>query len=132
MRNELIKNKGSFLTNISNLKPADLARPFQQEIFLTESVIAGTSHIQDQSVLSEMKIEDRLIMIRRPENGYDPYAIELQDAKGRKAGFIPRKNNAILARLMDAGKELYGVVDKIQNANGTYWIVELKIFMRDF
>ncbi len=132
MPNELTTNKGSFLANINSLKPADLARSFQQEIFLTESLIAGTSHLKDQSVLTEMSPDDRLIMVRRPDNSYDSYAIELQDTKGRKAGFIPRRQNAILARLMDAGKELYGVVNKMQHANGDYWIIELKVFMRDF
>ena len=61
--------------------------------------------------------------------GYDPAKTDLED-KSRMLGYIPRAFNKPFARLMDAGKLLYGPVRHKELVAGYYKIV-VKIFMRD-
>ena len=61
--------------------------------------------------------------------GYDPAKTDLED-KSRMLGYIPRAFNKPFARLMDAGKLLYGTVRHKELVAGYYKIV-VKIFMRD-
>ncbi|WP_251717660.1 HIRAN domain-containing protein [Lactobacillus agrestimuris] len=40
-------------------------------------------------------------MIREPDNQYDEHAISVHTTGGLKLGYLPRKTNLILSRLMD-------------------------------
>ena len=87
-----------------------------------------------------------LTLIREPENPYDEYAIRIdvdEDGlpgydpaktdlgdKSRMLGYVPRAFNKPFARLMDAGKLLYGTVRAKELSAGYYKIV-VKIYMRD-
>ena len=116
----------------------DLPLPFEQDIFLYGTEIAGTRYRENIRELYEL--------IREPENPYDEYAIRIdvdEDGlpgydpaktdlgdKSRMLGYVPRAFNKPFARLMDAGKLLYGTVrDKEYSAN--YYRIVVKIYMRD-
>ena len=43
-------------------------------------------------------------------NGYDELAIRVETAAGERIGWVPKKHNDVLARLMDAGKLLVAKV----------------------
>ena len=58
-------------------------------------------------MLDEIATGDKL-RLRREDNKFDEKAILVLDEKGRKLGYIPEKDNLIFARLMDAGKQLFG------------------------
>ncbi len=64
----------------------------------------------------------------QPEVVYTEEASEISSPV--KLGYIPRQYNKIPARLMDAGKYLYGVVRKKEETGGYYHIV-VKIYMQD-
>ena len=81
--------------------------------------------------------------MREPANPYDEYAIRIEiDTDGipgydlsqldpdLKLGYVPRSINKPFARLMDAGKLLYGVVRDKQLITGYHKII-VKIYMRD-
>jgi len=56
----------------------DLPLPFEQDIFLYGTEIAGTNHRENIEALYEMIREgDMLTLIREPENPYDEYAIRI-------------------------------------------------------
>ena len=63
-------------------------------------------------------------------NKYDELAILVKDQNDNKLGYVPRKKNPILARLMDAGKLIYGTVKTINN-DDSYINIEMEIFMDD-
>ena len=125
----------------------DLPLPFEQDIFLYGTEIAGTNYRENIEALYEMIREgDMLTLIREPENPYDEYAIRIDvdddglpgydpaktdlEDKSRMLGYIPRAFNKPFARLMEAGKLLYGTVRHKELVAGYYKIV-VKIFMRD-
>ena len=63
-----------------------------------------------ESLAQKLREGDRLTLLREPDNRYDRYAIVVKDGAGNKLGYIPRKNNIVLANLMDAGKSIYATL----------------------
>ena len=54
----------------------------------------------------------------------------VKDADGNKLGYVPRVKNEILARLMDAGKLVFGRV-KWKERVGDWVKVVVEVFLRD-
>ena len=109
----------------------DLPKPFEHDIFLLDTHIAGTTHIEGIMKLEPfINTGDRLEMFREPDNEYDELAILVKNADGIKLGYIPRVQNAVFARLMDAGKLLFCRVSGKELVD-EYWLkIGIKIYMR--
>ena len=89
----------------------DLPVPFEQEIFLEECHVAGTMHVDDILIKTkDVAVGTVLVLKRDPQNEHDALAILVETAAGEKLGYVPSKHNRILARLMDAGKQLIAKV----------------------
>ena len=80
--------------------------PFQEDIYLVSLWVAGTRYYQAAKVADRLSEGQPLRLRRQPDNPHDKLAIEVLTEDGVKLGYIPRHENAILARLMDAGKHL--------------------------
>lgn len=97
---------------ISKTKPTGLS---PDDIFLYNIKVAGTTYINNKDTITrKLNINDSLALVREPDNKYDKYAIKVLTSKGEKIGYIPRENNKIFARMLDAGKELYLIIQSIQ------------------
>lgn len=108
---ELIKGESGGLIGLLHGKGGDVAipKPFERDIFLFETHVAGTSHVEGILALEPyLHIDDRLDFFREPDNPHDKEAIVIKNADGVKIGYVPERDNAIFARLMDAGKLIFG------------------------
>ena len=86
-----------------------IPKPFEHDIMLFETHVAGTMHVPGIEELEpQLEIGERLSFYREPNNPYDEKAIVVKTASGTKIGYVPRKDNVVFARLMDAGKMLFG------------------------
>jgi len=94
----------------ASLSGTPLPLPHGQEIMLIELNIAGLQFYDAREIWEAIKPEMVLTLKRNPENKYDALAIEVWTADGRQLGHLPRNQNEILARLMDAGKVVKAVV----------------------
>lgn len=56
---------------------------------------------------------------------------EPRDEGGHHPGYIPRAKNEAIARLMDAGKLLFGRLES-KEKQGTWLKAEMRVFMRGF
>ena len=131
--NDLIRIDETNIISIlkSGKSGLDLGKPFSRQIYLISASIAGSYYVDNiYDLLEEMKIGTKLRFIREPDNQYDEMAIIVKDHNNNKLGYVPRKENPILARLMDAGKLIYGTVKTINN-DVHYINVEMEIFMDD-
>ena len=109
MANELVAVRDNWLDLADRLK--DLPMPFEQEIFLEECHVAGTMHVDDILIKTkDVAVGTALVLKRDPQNEHDELAILVETAAGEKLGYVPSKHNRILARLMDAGKQLVAKV----------------------
>ena len=105
--------------------------PYSEDVFLLETIIAGTTHVPGIAELEPfLYAGDRLELIRVPGNPSDPNAIKIYTRDRVKLGYVPRKDNPILARLMDAGKLLYAVLVEKQWQEDWLRIV-IRIYLND-
>ena len=131
MENGLTIKEGNMLTLMVEKPFGELIKPLSNEILLFDSYVAGTSYIEDESVLEEIKEGDKLTLKREPDNRFDDNAILVFDEKSRKLGYIPEKDNIVFARLMDAGKYLTAkVVDSV--SKGFFKQIKISIYPVDF
>lgn len=114
--------------DVSTLK---LNKPFSQEIFLTNTYVAGLQYVRGIKKLAEkLEVGQELILIRETENEYDELAVLVKTMEGKKIGYLPRKCNEIIARLMDAGKRLSGKVKNVRfntDDERAYWALNIYI-----
>ena len=129
---DLVKVDENGIVNILNNGGAlNIGRPFSQEIFLIEVEIAGTSHVENMLELEPKLIEGTEVkFFRECDNRFDGNAILVKDADGNKLGYVPRVKNEILARLMDAGKFVFGRVKRKERV-GDWVKVVVEVFLRD-
>ena len=115
--NELSTITSSELSSVIYSPLAEtLENPFSKEIFLIYVRVAGLKYRENiNELLKNLKVGDKVILAREPENEYDDLAIKIQDAENRKIGYVPRVNNEILARLLDAGFKLFGRITEIKD-----------------
>ena len=74
------------------------------------------------------------MLLRKPKNEHDELTILVKDERKHKLGYVPRARNHVMARLMDAGKLLYGVVTDIgdpDDSNFPWRALTIAIYMED-
>ena len=130
MSNELTIKDTDLLTTITQTDLSDLIKPLVNEIHLFDTYVAGTSYLEDQSILEEIRIDDRLTLVRE-ENKFDDKAILIQAKDGRKLGYVPEKDNLIFSRLMDAGKLLMAKVST-HDLRGSFHKIGIGIYLVDY
>jgi hypothetical protein len=131
MENKITVSNTELVSIINDSGITTLIEPLVKEIFLFDTYIAGTSYIEEKEVFQSLKVNDHLILRRDKENKFDEKAILVLNEKKIKLGFIPRKDNAIFSRLLDAGKLLTGTVKEI-NLKGDIYKIKININLIDF
>ena len=132
MAEELIKlDQWGSIAKLNN--GGGIIMPFVQELFLLECEIAGTGFVQAiEGKAKALTVGTVVSLVREADNKYDKLAIRIDNASGEKLGYVPRKKNEILARLLDGGKMLYGKVTEVEFSEFSSWItITIKIYMKD-
>jgi hypothetical protein len=130
---ELIKSEGGGLVSIRHGKGGNLAvpKPFERDIFLFDTHVAGTSYIEGIEELEpHLNIDDRLDFFREPDNPHDNRAIVIRSAGGAKIGYVPKADNVIFSRLMEAGKKLFGRITA-KETHGDWLKIDIKVFLHE-
>ena len=123
---------GQVLAAIHGVGAIDVPAPLSAPILLLEHArVAGTAHARDiAAIVEELAPGDRLRFTREPSNLHDRWAIQVSDAHGRKMGYVPADCNQMLARLMDGGKQLYGVFTEAA-LKGEWHRVTMEVYLDD-
>ncbi len=108
----------------------DILKPLVKEIHLFDTYIAGTTHLDDLSVIKEAKKDDELIL-KREDKKYDDNAILVLNTEKKKLGYVPMKDNIVFARLMDAGKLLKARITDIEKRD-SFTEISIRIVMVDY
>ena len=91
----------------------NVVMPLMNELFLSFTDIAGTRYVNNQDVFKRLEKNDPLLLEREADNKYDSNAIKVLTTDGEKLGYIPKRDNCIFSRLMDAGKILHASLSLI-------------------
>jgi hypothetical protein len=100
-------------------------------IVVQNAPLAGFVYYDGQAVWERMKTGDRLTLTREPGNPHDANAVRLE-WDGRMLGYVPRKDNADLARQMDHGARVEARITELSRLpNGRHRIsYEISIPLR--
>lgn len=130
---DLIKSDSSRFVGMIHGKGGNLAipKPFVRDIFLFDTHVAGTSYVEGiEDLEPHLHIDDKLNFFREPDNPYDSKAIVIKNADGVKIGYVPKADNVIFSRLMDAGKLLFARITSKKMA-GNWLKIEIKVFLHE-
>ena len=128
-----MKSQGSGLVSLFHGTNGELVipKPFEKDIFLFDTYVAGTTHIEGIEELEQyLNVEDKLDFFREPDNKYDEQAIMIKTVNGVKIGYVPKKDNVIFARLMDAGKLLFGRISA-KEKKGNWIKISIKVYLHE-
>ncbi len=113
----------------------DMPMPFERDILLLDVEVDGVT-----SIGSSLEEGENVRLIREPDKPDDAYAIRIDASDKRdlsgsgapyaKLGYVPKPFDQPFARLMDAGKYLYGIVGSREAVGGLSG-VRVSIMMRD-
>jgi hypothetical protein len=91
-------------------------------IIVQHAPLAGFVYYDGKDVWDQIRIGDRVSLIRESRNPHDPGAVRLE-WKGHMLGYVPRKENSDLARQMDHGAPVEARITDLQRAaNGRHRI----------
>lgn len=130
---DLITTETGGLMSLLHNQNGELAipKPFEKDIFLFDTHIAGTSYIDGIEELEpNLNEDDKLDFFREPDNKYDKRAIVIKTIDGVKIGYVPRYDNVIFSRLMDAGKLLFGRISS-KEGSGRWVRINIKVYLHE-
>ena len=61
MANELTEHQKNLVSLVQGHELGDIIKPLIREIHLFDSYVAGTSHLEDKTVLENLKVGDMLV-----------------------------------------------------------------------
>ena len=109
--------------------PASAAEPATNaKILLQSSPLAGFRYYEGKRLWSEMKVGDALQLVREPENSYDPNAVRVE-WRGEKLGYLPRADNAALARFMDRGSKAEARITRLKKSRNPWQRMEFEVYL---
>ena len=130
---DLVKSGAGGLMGLLNGSYGELTipKPFEKDIFLFDTYVAGTTHIEVIEELERyLNTDDKLEFFREADNQYDKQAIVIKTIDGVKIGYVPKQDNVIFARLMDAGKLLFGKITS-KEKKGSWVKINIKVFLHE-
>ncbi len=135
MKNEISKINEGALSAILDVNKSGLgafSAPYSREILLFTSIgVAGTRSIFNMDeIFPSLHPGSKVTFLREPDNLNDKWAVKVLDSKQRHFGYLSFDCEEVVARLMDAGKALFG---KILNTEirGDWHLIELEVYLDD-
>lgn len=93
-------------------------------------LIAGLAFGDGPDVVDQLRVGDRLTLTREPDNPHDRLAVRV-DWNGRKLGYLPRPENAGIARLMNEGGRFTGYIVDVQEGDMDMPGIEISVGLAD-
>jgi hypothetical protein len=108
------------------------AQPLQAQItaniLLQDSPLAGFQYHAGKLLWSQMKVGDALTLVREPDNAHDAKAVRVE-WQGHKIGYVPRRENAVVARFMDGGQVLVARISRLAEVRDPWSRIRFEILM---
>ena len=102
------------------------ARAAEAVIVLQRSPLAAFRHYDGREAWPELRVGAPLALAREPDNPYDANAVRVE-WRGRKLGYVPRRENAAVARHLDRGTALEARVAALRENRNRTVRIELEI-----
>jgi hypothetical protein len=97
-------------------------------ILLQDSPLAGFQYHSGKALWPQMRVGDALTLVREPDNAHDARAVRVE-WQGRKIGYVPRRENTDVARLMDGGQRLAARITRLAEVRDPWSRVRFEILI---
>ena len=97
-------------------------------IIVQQSPLAGFQFYDGKALWDEMKTGDALTLVREGNNPHDANAVRVE-WKGNRLGYIPRRENADVARQMDRGAVVKARIVKLTQARNPWQRVLFEVYV---
>lgn len=97
-------------------------------ILLQDSPLAGFQYHAGKALWPQLRVGDALTLVREPDNAHDARAVRVE-WQGRKIGYVPRRENADVARLMDGGQRLAARITRLADVRDPWSRVRFEILI---
>jgi len=98
------------------------------QILVQSSPLAGYRHGEAAAVWPLLRLGDPLELVREAQNPNDANAVRV-DWRGRKLGYVPRRENAALAWGMDRGTPLRARVSRLVEHRNRARRIEFELYL---
>lgn len=82
-------------------------------LLVQESPLAGYRYAEAAEIWPLLRVGDALDLSREPDNLHDPNAVRVV-WRGRKLGYVPRRENAALAWGLERGEQLRARITRLE------------------
>jgi hypothetical protein len=98
------------------------------KLLVQSSPLAGFRYHEAAKVWDELRVGDRLDLVREPANPYDFNAVRVE-WRGRMLGYVPRAENQALAWAMDRGETVSARVSALRAHANPRRRLEFEVFV---
>jgi hypothetical protein len=100
----------------------------QVRLLVQSSPLAGFRYHEAPGLFPELRIGDRLDLVRESDNPHDPNAVRVE-WRGRRLGYVPRRENSALAWAMDRGEPVTARISILRAHRNPRRRVEFEVFV---
>jgi hypothetical protein len=104
------------------------AQHVRSEIMLQSSLAAGLAHHDAKAVWEALRVGDALLLVREPANPHDANAVRIE-WNGRLLGYLPRSDNAAVARQLDRGNPLQARIAQLGKYRNHRLRLQVEVFV---
>ena len=98
------------------------------QLLVQSSPLAGFRYAEAAALMPLMKPGDALELVHEADNPHDPNAVRV-DWRGRKLGYVPRRQNAAIAWGLDRGTPLRARVSRLAEHPNPARRIEFEIYI---
>jgi hypothetical protein len=98
------------------------------QLLVQSSPLAGFRYAEAAAVMPELRHGDPLQLVREEENPHDPNAVRVE-WRGRKLGYVPRRQNAAIAWGLDRGTPLRARVSRLAEHPNPARRIEFEVYI---
>ena len=111
------------------LAPAAAAEPAGPgvRLLVQGSALAGFRHHAAAELWQDLRVGDPLDLARETDNPHDANAVSLS-WRGRKLGYVPRRENAALAWGLDRGEALKARISRLERHPNPARRIEFEVY----
>jgi len=106
--------------------PPALAQSVQ--VLVQSSPLAGFRHAEAADAWPQLRVGDALELRREPDNPHDPNAVRVE-WRGRKLGYVPRRQNAAVAWGLERGAPLRARLSRLEEHPNPARRVEFEVYI---
>jgi len=99
------------------------------KLLVQSSPLAGFRYHEASAAWRELRVGDRLELVREPANPHDANAVRVE-WRGHLLGYVPRGENAALAWAMDRGEDVAARISALREHPNPRLRIEFEVFVQ--